>query len=414
MKKCLVLLLGSVLLFTSCKESSVAPKPVQNPPGYQVDISWPSLADSPWPMNHHDPQNTGRSKLLGPQLGQIAFFRDSIKYQTGISIGIDSSIYAVSSYPSYLYAFKEDGSTKWRFDIQDNESYQTPLVSKDGTIYVTGSFNNKIFAVNPDGTQKWVLSTPENNRSEGLVLGIDGNIYYRGAGGGNKLYVVSPMGTLLNTITLQNNTSQSGISFSRDGKIAYLSGVNCTVTAYDLVNNNTLWSYGEGGYFAAPLVDTDGNIYVWGGSDSAGNTSPSVVSLWSNGTPRWIYNHGNILGIKNSTYLAEMTLDKNGNLYFALDTLYSLDYNGKLRWKSGLGGKNWSPLVCDAEGTIYVSTLMSEFSAITAFTSSGQIKWKLPINSSKQIYPSYCSAITYNRTLIVPTYRGQGGLFIVK
>lgn len=58
----LFILLGviTVFLFNRCDksvdpviDSSIVP---------QYDIVWESLADSPWPMFHHDPQSTGRSK----------------------------------------------------------------------------------------------------------------------------------------------------------------------------------------------------------------------------------------------------------------------------------------------------------------------------------------------------------------
>ena len=44
----------------SCKESPITPSESPKPPGYQEDIPWPSLADSPWPMFYGNPQNNGR------------------------------------------------------------------------------------------------------------------------------------------------------------------------------------------------------------------------------------------------------------------------------------------------------------------------------------------------------------------
>ena len=37
----------------------------------QVDIPWPTLMDSPWPMSKHDPQGTGRSSFSGPKTSNI-------------------------------------------------------------------------------------------------------------------------------------------------------------------------------------------------------------------------------------------------------------------------------------------------------------------------------------------------------
>ena len=60
----LLILFANLLLLTACEDEVIQSPP--KPPGYQEDIPWPSLADSPWPMNHHDPQSSGRSKFIGP------------------------------------------------------------------------------------------------------------------------------------------------------------------------------------------------------------------------------------------------------------------------------------------------------------------------------------------------------------
>ncbi|MBU2444432.1 MAG: hypothetical protein KJ666_02510, partial [Bacteroidetes bacterium] len=59
-----------ILISLSCKDKGVDPQD-NYPPGYQHDIPWLSLADSPWPMHNADPQATGRSKYLGPMNGII-------------------------------------------------------------------------------------------------------------------------------------------------------------------------------------------------------------------------------------------------------------------------------------------------------------------------------------------------------
>ena len=42
----------------------------------QINIEWPTLADSPWPMVKHDPQFTGRSPYKGPQTPTIVWTAD--------------------------------------------------------------------------------------------------------------------------------------------------------------------------------------------------------------------------------------------------------------------------------------------------------------------------------------------------
>jgi len=45
-------------------------------PQQQIDIPWPTLADSPWPMLKHDPQFTGCSPYKGPQSATIVWVED--------------------------------------------------------------------------------------------------------------------------------------------------------------------------------------------------------------------------------------------------------------------------------------------------------------------------------------------------
>ena len=54
-----------IFVLISCKETPREPEKKEDISS-QVDIPWPSLADTPWPMFHHDPQSTGRSKYAGP------------------------------------------------------------------------------------------------------------------------------------------------------------------------------------------------------------------------------------------------------------------------------------------------------------------------------------------------------------
>jgi len=72
MKRSNYILLSLFVIFCANCQKSTDPIDNNKPPaGYQEDIPWPSLADSPWPMNHGDPQSTGRSKFPGPLSGTV-------------------------------------------------------------------------------------------------------------------------------------------------------------------------------------------------------------------------------------------------------------------------------------------------------------------------------------------------------
>ena len=111
--KYLILICG-FFIFISCHKKSPTETPPDNNSHPQVDIPWPSLADSPWPMHHGNPQSTGRYSGAGPQLGSIAWKYDvGHEVGTSVAIGSDSTIYFGSDGP-YLWALNWDGSLKWR------------------------------------------------------------------------------------------------------------------------------------------------------------------------------------------------------------------------------------------------------------------------------------------------------------
>src|SRR3990172_9900287 len=160
-----------LLLVMSCKENPTDSGEPPKPPGYQEDIPWPSLADSPWPTNHGDMQRTGRSKYSGPQQGDV-YARVPVpatEMQTGIAFGNDSVFYFGTSYPGKLVAAKLDGSILWEFRSGAMEFMTTPLIDASGTIYVSdGVF---IYAVNPDSSLKWKLKTTQDVVNIGLGIG---------------------------------------------------------------------------------------------------------------------------------------------------------------------------------------------------------------------------------------------------
>src|SRR5215470_16613699 len=58
--------------------------------------AWAQLASTPWPMFQHDPQHTGRSPFLGPQVPHLqwAFATgDSFSHRNGPVIGSDGTLY---------------------------------------------------------------------------------------------------------------------------------------------------------------------------------------------------------------------------------------------------------------------------------------------------------------------------------
>ncbi|PKL87524.1 MAG: hypothetical protein CVV23_14980 [Ignavibacteriae bacterium HGW-Ignavibacteriae-2] len=77
------------------------------------------------------------------------------------------------------------------------------------------------------------------------------------------------------------------------------------------------------------LNDNQNSIYLNAISHSYNNSKPALFSLNKDGDVNWFYPH-------NSRYLIgpfpEPTINKWGDIYFGYDTLYSVDYNGRLNW----------------------------------------------------------------------------------
>ena len=130
------------------------------------------------------------------------------------------------------------------------------------------------------------------------------------------------------------------------------------------------------------MIDSDGNIYF-----IPVETPQYLYSIKADGSIRWKY----LLLFNGSTENSVIpTIDYDGNIYIiGLDTtshifypmLLSVDYDGNFRWKyifSDVEDEDFSqPLICDAEGTVYVGSTVGYY--YYAISSNGVLRWKLPL-----------------------------------
>jgi len=227
MRYLIILLIFSVY-FTGCDSSE--PKPPDKPPGYQEDIPWPSLADSPWPRDHGDAQSTGRSKYPGLASGSVAWTLDSVSHNCGISIAADNSIY-LSTFNTFgfvagLFKVSQNGEILWYFDTgRTISNLSTPLITSDGTIIASSGYGSEMFAFSPDGTLKWRLKLDNRMAQRGINIGKDGTIYT--VDWNQKLYAISQTGNVLWTLLLEENiphpyATHAGSAFSPDGNLLYI------------------------------------------------------------------------------------------------------------------------------------------------------------------------------------------------
>jgi hypothetical protein len=375
-------------LLISCEDEVIQPPP--KPPGYQEDIAWPSLAESPWPIEHADPQNTGRGKHSGPKLGIIEKMIDSIYSNSGVVVGLDSTIYFSCS--NELKAIDQSGNLKWRYYF-GIETLVTPLIGNDGTVYTL--YSNVLIAINPNGVKKW--ETPVNALNcGGMNTGKDGILYFADSGD-HTLYAYDNQGNKIWSLTDSRIMGWNQPIISPDGNSIYLPGNGVSLVVVNLTTKQIEWSFGTINCFPAPIVDCKGNIYINSNNVVVNNNRASIFSLEPSGKIRWFYSH-------NESVINGMALDKSGNLIFGSDSLYSINYSGALNWKINVEDFiSVRSICCDVDCNIYtvIGKNTSNDFLIQSYNSKGQLNYEIT-NGLIGWAPNYSPALFYDK-LIVPT-----------
>jgi hypothetical protein len=405
-----MLLVFLVMFYTSCEKSTNPTDNDKPPPGFQEDIPWPSLADSPWPMYHGDPQSSGRSILSGPMTGEIEWVIDSVYIKSGTSVGPDSTIYFINLVPptpSGLIAVNPNGSIKWINEevVTNPDVHTTPLITADNNIIIGGGQDRTIYALNSDGLVKWKYVADSHIYFGGLNIDLNGNIYF--VARDQNLYVISKNGTLITKIYNPDFVwaEYAGTGFSPDGSTIYVPGYGPTVFAVDVKTYIIKWSFGEVRLWGSPVVNSQGHIYIHSKLEDLNEGKASLYCINADGTIRWSYPHNNPFFDEPISYL-EGTIDKMGNYYFGFDSLYSVDFNGKLNWKISLNGYLEFPLVSDNNSNIYYKLDDRKGGYINRFVStdmSGNSNWQINIDPGQ--FGGYSPAIGFNQELYIPTYK---------
>jgi outer membrane protein assembly factor BamB len=311
----------------------------------QFDIPWPSLANSPWPMFLHDPQHTGRSKYVGLKEGSISWklALSNVSWSSPI-IDNDGNIY-IGCYDNF-YSISKDGNIRW--NLQVNGCPTSPLIDNNGIIYFpTPSYDiqfTALYALNSNSIIVWKKNL---SNCKFLIL--------------------------------------SGPNISYDGKTIYISIYDSSFLAINASNGETLWEYKPldreiVGY--NPAISNDGNIYL--------PVKGRVVALNKDGIELWRYDIHD-----PSENVSAISIDNNGNIYLTDHThIYSLNDNGQLRWINSIDNLSLSisyqfSISIGYDGTIFVrgyfSTANIDHSAIYAFDTEGNLKWRniiIPLNFS--------------------------------
>ena len=283
------------------------------------------LADTPWPMFHHDLRHTGLSPYNGPQTADQKWNFTTGNLLSSPAIGVDGTIY-VGSYDNKLYAINPDGTEKWHFII-GSWIGTSPAIASDGTIYV-GSHDNKLYAINPDGTEKWHFTTGHRVESS-PAIGSDGTIYVGSCD--NKLYAINPDGT----------------------------------EKWHFITGDHIWS--------SPAIGSDGTIYVGSHDNKLYAINPDGTEKWHFITGHYIYSSPAI-GSDGTIYVGSMD-----------DKLYAINSDGTEKWHFITGHDVDSSPAIGADGTIYVGSMDNKFYAIN---SDGTEKWHFITGSNVHFSPA--------------------------
>lgn len=124
-----------------------------------------------------------------------------------------------------LYAFKADGTLKWRDPSPYTTDLVSPAVDGDGNIYISDAKSETIYKINPDG--KKILSIPFPDKcliTAHVSIGSDGTLYAPIAndcdGGGGAIYALDPeKGKEIWSFAISKAYLSSAVAVDKKGKL---------------------------------------------------------------------------------------------------------------------------------------------------------------------------------------------------
>lgn len=413
--KFLIILIFSVPLLFGCNPTDPGDPPEKVLPGYQEDIPWPSLADSPWPISLADPQRTSRSKFPGPIYGEIEWIKNDFYNTSGLSLGPDNDVYAASFHPQGIYRINSlTGYIDWVYDSLGLviDIHTVPIVLSDSTVIAATGSEGRLISLSPEGELLWEFGTGSPIYNRGITVDKQGNIYYINKK--QNLYSISGEGKF-NWSYYDKRFQGFGctnLTFSPDGNTLYFQGVGVSIIAFDIQAKSVKWTFGHTTMYSYPLVDSQGNIYVLTKNQSI-NDEHSLYCLYQDSSLKWFYEHGQ----RSITEAANnhMALDRYGNIYFADDTLYSVNHNGLLRFKKKIGTESHSynvAIMIDSNNDIYTFQSTGGTTQIYKYSIDGAELWSL--TAGLDFLPGYAGVITNNNRIIFSSYEYTKNLVSIK
>jgi len=309
----------------------------------QYNITWEGLLDSPWPMHQHDPQHTGRSPYIGPQVGEVLWSYDMGQevFSTPLIDNI-GNIY-IGSYSMNFVALNPSGQLLWSFPLDGQNYISTPLIDAHKNIYITPNGSSFLYSITTSKEINWIVEVP----------GID---FYS--------FNISKDGRTLYAIGFTEETINH--------PVGHLFAINST-------DGQVQWQHHfteEQGVWGEPAIGPDQTIYC------TSHTGKRVYAINPDGKLKWEF------FIEKSTASSLATsspsIDSDGNIYVNNSSrILCIDPNGSEKWhfdKIDFWARNHPPTIA-GDGTIY-SVFGSRRPQLIAFDSIGQVKWKTETDES--------------------------------
>jgi uncharacterized delta-60 repeat protein len=282
----------------------------------------------------------------------------------GISVDSGGNVYVTGKTPTpngggddhvLISKYNTSGTIQWQrtLGLGAFEEGYSIAVDSSGDVYVTGYTTSQgagasdvlIIKYNTSGTIQWqrILGGMTNDFGQGIAVDSSGNVYVGG-------YTASQGSGAQDILITKYNTSGT-IQWQR-----VLGG-----------------SGGDIGYGIA--VDSSGNVYVGGRTDSQGSGGYDLLITKYNtsGTIQW----QRILGGASNDICYSVTVDSSGNVYVggrtisqgagAYDILIAkYDASGTIQWQRVLGGAGndqVNGIAVDSSGNVYITGPTSTSSA---------------------------------------------------
>lgn len=256
--------------------------------------AWPTLNDSEWPIQHGDPQGTGKSRKSIVSSLQVDWVFTNTYTAAGIVADKDGRLYSQVERSGFQILRKDGILEKFIRCRADG----TPLIDFEGRVFILA--RDRLSAYSGEGDSLWsnVITPPYDIRAS-ATIGRDSLLYLALPG---HLLVFNRQGVLQwkleNEPALDPPTSTTP-AFSHDGNILYVPGAKHAVIAVDVRQKKIAWRFGSMNWQGC-VVGADNSIYCASLTNSSQVFQSGYYRLFPTGEVRWfIPGRNGVGGISN-------------------------------------------------------------------------------------------------------------------